>query len=230
MDNDFEPFFSEYEALRQVVDATFQRVQEEYGECVRCEIGCADCCHALFDLTLVEALYVNHQFHRHFDEPTRAALTEKLNVADRQTYKIKRDAYKRMEAGEGQETILDRVAEQRVRCPLLNEDNRCDLYVFRPITCRLYGIPTAIGGKGHTCGLSGFSPGEPYPTVNMDAIHDKLIDISQRLVASLPTRHKQMADVLVPLSMALLTVYDATYLGLKTGDADTGSPEEKRDE
>jgi len=229
MDIDFEPFFREYEAIRNVVDATFQRVQEEYGDCVRCAVGCADCCHALFDLTLIEALYINHMYHRRLDEKQRAALAEKLNRADRDAYKIKRDAYKRMESGEDQNAILDDLAEQRLRCPMLNDEDRCDLYDHRPITCRLYGIPTAIGGKGHTCGLSGFVPGEPYPTVNMDMLHDKLHDISRRLVQSIPTRHKEMADVLVPLSMALLTVYDENYLGLKTENPETPASEENTD-
>lgn len=229
MDIDFEPFFREYEAIRNVVDATFQRVQEEYGDCVRCAVGCADCCHALFDLTLIEALYINHMYHRRLDEKQRAAFTEKLNRADRDAYKIKRDAYRRLETGEDQNAILDDLAEQRLRCPMLSDEDRCDLYDHRPITCRLYGIPTAIGGKGHTCGLSGFVPGEPYPTVNMDMLHDKLHDISRRLVQSIPTRHKEMADVLVPLSMALLTVYDENYLGLKTENPETPASEEKTD-
>jgi Fe-S-cluster containining protein len=229
MDLDFEPFFREYEALRDAVDATFRKVQDEYGECVRCEIGCADCCHALFDLTFIEALYIHHKYIQHLDDHQRLKLNEKANSADRQTYKIKRDAYKRMEAGEDQETILNQVAEERVRCPLLNEADRCDLYEFRPITCRLYGIPTAIGGKGHTCGLSGFTPGEPYPTVNMDKLHDKLYDISRRLVASIPTRHTHMADILVPLSMAMLSSYNEEYLGIKTDDPETPEDKEERD-
>ena len=229
MDIDFEPFFREYEALRNVVDATFERVQEEYGDCVRCEVGCADCCHALFDLTLIEALYINHHYHLQLDEKQKAALAEKANTADRQTYKIKRDAYKRMASGEDQNAILEHIAEQRVRCPLLNEKDRCDLYDWRPITCRLYGIPTAIGGKARTCGLSGFAPGEPYPTVNMDMLHDKLYDISERLVNSLHTRHKKMADVLVPLSMALMTVYNETYLGLESETDGNADKEEKTD-
>lgn len=214
MDINFEPFFQEYEALRNVVDATFNRVQDQYGDCVKCKVGCADCCHALFDLTLIEAIYINRRCHERIDEKQRAALLEKANLADRQTYKIKRDAYKRMEAGEDQRAILDLMASQRVRCPLLNEEDQCDLYESRPITCRLYGIPTAINGKGHTCGLSGFVPGKSYPTVDMDRLHDTLLDISQRLVASIPTRHKKMAELLVPLSMALLTIYNETYLGL----------------
>jgi hypothetical protein len=71
-----------------------------------------------------------------------------------------------------------------------------------------------IGGEVHTCSLSGFNPGQKYPTVFMDKIQDRLLDMSQRMVESLPTKHTRLAEVLVPLSMALLTEYDQDYLGL----------------
>ena len=35
------------------------------------------------------------------------------------------------------------IAATSVRCPLLDEENRCLLYDARPITCRLYGVPKA---------------------------------------------------------------------------------------
>jgi len=108
------------------------------------------------------------------------------------------------------------LAEERVRCPLLGAKNRCHLYAFRPITCRLYGIPTSIQGSGHTCGLSGFIEGNAYPTVNLDVIHRKLFEISAALIQATKSRHIKMADMLVPLSMALLTVYDDEYLGIST--------------
>jgi len=105
------------------------------------------------------------------------------------------------------------MAAERVRCPLLNEENKCDLYAYRPVTCRLYGIPTAIGGRGHTCGLSGFQEGVSYPTVNLDSVHAKLRELSQEIVDALRSTHVKMGDVLMPLSMALLTVFDEEYLG-----------------
>ena len=39
--------------------AAFDRVRKTHAECVKCSEGCADCCHAVFDLTLIEALYLN---------------------------------------------------------------------------------------------------------------------------------------------------------------------------
>jgi len=214
MDNEFTPFFNQYETLVKTVDGIFEQVQEEYSGCVTCKIGCADCCHALFDLTLIEALYLSHHFNRTFSGPEKDNLLEIANRIDRSIYQIKRRAHQALKRGAAENDVLIRVAEERIRCPLLSDSNRCHLYAFRPITCRLYGIPTSIRGAGHTCGFSGFNKGTAYPTVNLDGIHRKLFEISTSLVKELHSLHLKMADMLIPVSMALLTVFDEDYLGV----------------
>ncbi len=212
---DLEPYFKEYEALAAAADAVFRKVRAQYAECVACHTGCADCCHALFDLTLVEAMYINRRFQERFPQEAHADLLEKANRADRKTYKLKRRAYKELRDGRRNEAqILREMAEHKVRCPLLNDRDLCDLYDFRPITCRFYGIPTAINGRAHTCGLSRFKPGEPYPTVHLEKIQKRLYDLSARLVADIGSRYPNLSEMLVPLSTALLTRYDDDYLGI----------------
>ena len=215
MEFDFSPFFEKYQSLVAIADSVFERIKQEYPDCVKCQIECSDCCHALFDLSLIEALYINHQFNRMFSGTEKERLTEKANKADRSIYKLKRKAYKEFQEGKSEAEILDDMSKERIRCPLLNEKDLCDLYDYRPITCRLYGIPTSIGGQSHTCGISGFKEGKPYPTVKIDVIHTQLYEIADAFVKSIHTRYKTMADMLVPLSMALLTTYDEEYLGTK---------------
>ena len=209
-----EPVFQKYETLAKQIDAVFDNVRQEYSDCVKCKLECADCCHALFDLSLVEALYINRKFISEVLEERKKAILKDANQTDRKIYQLKRKAFKAMESGEkSEEQVLLEMAAERVRCPLLNEENKCDLYAYRPVTCRLYGIPTAIGGRGHTCGLSGFQEGVSYPTVNLDSVHAKLRELSQEIVDALRSTHVKMGDVLMPLSMALLTVFDEEYLG-----------------
>lgn len=217
---DFEPFFREYEALLALADKTFEKVQNDFPDLVNCKVECADCCHALFDLPLIEALYINYHFKQTFDGPQREAFLEAVNQTDRQIYKIKRQASKDQEAGKSEDDILTELAEARVKCPLLNDANQCSLYGFRPITCRLYGIPTSIGGKGRTCGLSGFKAGEQYPAVNIDIIQKKLFQLSERLARAIKSKYVRLGEMLVPLSMALLTEYDESYLGVANSDGD----------
>ena len=226
-DFDFSPFFEKYLALVEKIDAAFDRVRSQHPDEVRCQIGCADCCHALFDLSLIEALYINRRFLETYQGLERERLLEKANRADRETYRIKRDAYRQLQAGKSEEEVLANVARQRVRCSMLNDEDRCDIYRFRPITCRAYGVPISIRGAGHTCGLTGFKPGKPYPTVNLDKVHHQLRQISADLVVAVKSRHVKMADVLVPLSMALITVYDETYLGTGKENPETEPAEKK---
>ena len=221
----FEAYFDKYKAIVEQVDAVFEKVQEQHKECVRCRVGCSDCCHAIFDLSLIEALYIKAQFDRYFKDEARTLILERANAADRAVYRLKRQAFKDHEGGKAEREILEEMATKRIRCPLLNDDEQCELYTDRPITCRLYGIPTAIGDKAHTCGLSGFEQGKSYPTVKLDAIQNKLYELSSELAGEIGSRFPKLAELLVPVSMALLTEYTEEYLGVSK----VSGPEKKEE-
>ena len=214
MSVDLTSYFEKYEALVAQADGAFERVKKAHADCVKCEEKCADCCFALFDLTLIEALYIHHKFNEKYQGSEKAELLEKSNRADRRIYKIKRKAYNDLQAGKNEGEILAAMALERVRCPLLNEKELCDLYEYRPLTCRFYGIPTAIGGAGHTCGKSGFQQGEKYPTVNLDAVHSQLQQISAELLRDIQSKNIKLADLLVPLSSAVILDFDDVFLGI----------------
>ena len=145
------------------------------------------------------------------------------NEADRAVYRLKRQAFKDHEEGKPEREILEEMATKRIRCPLLNADEKCELYADRPITCRLYGVPTVIGDKAHTCGLSGFEQGKSYPTIRLDTIQNKLYELSSELAAEIGSRYPKLAELLVPVSMALLTEYTEEYLGVNKAS----NPEQK---
>lgn len=212
---DFSDAFSRYEALVGQVGELFTKVSSEFHDEVRCKPTCDDCCHALFDLTFVEALYIKSRFDELFTGKARHDITERANKADRTLAKVKKEAFKRHEAGESAEIVLETVSKMRVRCPLLGDEGTCEMYDHRPIACRVYGIPTSAGGKGHTCGLSGFKEGTAYPTLNMDLVYNRLYAISGDLVRQVNSRFTKMGTLLVPLSMALITDYNEEYLGVE---------------
>jgi Fe-S-cluster containining protein len=214
MDIDLKPYFDKYEALVEKAEGAFDRVKASHAECVKCEEKCSDCCFALFDLTLIEALYLHHKFNEKFEGSARVELVEKANRADRRIYKIKRNAFKELQAGGNEGELLAQMALERVRCPLLSEKDLCDLYDNRPLTCRFYGIPTAIGGAGHTCGKSDFKQGEQYPTVNLDAVHNHLQQISAELLRDIKSKNIKLVDLLVPVSSAMVMDFDEVFLGI----------------
>jgi Fe-S-cluster containining protein len=219
-----KPFFEQYEALSASVERAFETVKNQYPECVKCKPLCSDCCYALFDLTLIEALYINGKFLEKFSGETLEILMERCNRIDRTLYKLKKSAFKAAESGKEETEILQDMAETRVRCPMLNDAQMCEIYEFRPLTCKLYGIPTAIGGQGYTCGLSAFEKGEKYPTANLDSIQNRLLALSAEAAVAIRSRYLRMGEMLVPLSMALATVYDDDYLGIaKPEETEAGS-------
>ena len=214
MDFDSSPFLAKYRHLRDGADKAFAQVSAAHPQQVRCGLGCSDCCHALFDLSLVEAMALNAAFNANFSGARRSAILARADEAERLGEKVKREAHKALQEGKSSAEILDVIAKARIRCPLLGENDTCDLYEDRPITCRLYGIPTEIGGQGHTCGKSGFTAGTSYPTVRVEKLQDALLTLSAEMVAAMGSRHRRMADVLVPVATALMNAYDKEYLGL----------------
>jgi len=216
IDADFSDIFAEYEALGAEVDALFTRIKTACPKEVRCEIACADCCHAPFDISLVEALSLNQRFNTLYPKgDDRFRLTEAANRSDREHYRLKHKAWKAHKAGVADEKIIEDFARERIRCALLAENNSCEMYDARPVTCRLYGAPLNIGGALRVCGKSGFTPGGKYPAVNVAKIQDRLFDLSRRIAQRVGAKYDYLAEMLVPVSMAMLASYDEEFFGLK---------------
>ncbi len=212
---DFSNTFKKYELLVSQVDKVFTAMQEAHKDCVRCEIHCCDCCYAVFDLTLIESVYINHHFNKSLSRRDRRPILRRSERADRKFYQIKRKLQKMyVKEGKPAEEVLFHLAEERVPCPLLNDEKLCDLYVKRPITCRVYGIPTSIGGKAHICAESGFKEGTTYPTVNLDNINDRLLTLSRHLLQEIGSNRPRMHMSLLPVSAALMTTYDEEHFGV----------------
>lgn len=159
MSNDLAMLFA-------AVDQAFKTVSQAHPEAVTCGKGCSDCCHAVFDVSCVEAVNLLDHFQR-----LSPAVREQIAGAAQES----RHAWEQVIA-----LRLD-PAVARIRCPLLDEQGHCLCYEARPVNCRTYGIPTVIEGKGHVCGLSGFAQGMSYPTVNLVSLQRILRDLSAQL-------------------------------------------------
>jgi len=209
---DFSKTFEKYEALVAQADKVFTAMQDAHPDCVRCEIHCCDCCYAVFDLTLIESVYVNYQLNKALTRKERRPIIRRAEKADRKYYQIKQKLQKMyIDQGKPPEEVFHQLSQERVPCPLLNDEDMCDLYARRPITCRVYGIPTSIGGTAHICGKSGFKKGTAYPTVNLDKMNDRLFELSEDLLKEIGSKRPKIHMGLVPVSAALMTDYDEKY-------------------
>jgi len=189
--------WSGYVELLAQAERIFRRMVQEHPDLVRCKLGCDDCCQAPFRLSLIEAVAIKTALDS-LDRPARRAArlrAEKgAGEAERAFDDLPTDASAAALA----------LAKKRLRCPLLDEKG-CAVYPARPLTCRLYGLPTASAGQSHTCPRSGFEPGESYPTVNLDPLFDHLAELSLALVKQAGLSQMMLAPQ--PVAQVILTDY-----------------------
>lgn len=115
------------------VEEEFARGRRRYGQRIRCGPGCSDCCHQLFQITEVEAAHVSAGV-RALDPAARERLDERAR-----TYVEER---KRLVSRTGEPEAWGSLPPRgtRLPCPAL-EDGICQIYDFRPLICRKFGIP-----------------------------------------------------------------------------------------
>lgn len=195
------PLLKNYELLADRADEAFLRMGNEYGPCITCERQCSDCCHAVFGLFAIEAAYIKTHFEQLDGEERKSGLL-RCSDADRA---LKRLEIKMQMHGDDPQTQALVMAGERIPCPLLDEEQCCIIYSHRPITCRVYGIPTMVQGKTRVCGKSMFKKGESYPVFNLDGVYGDLYALSRDLLANAERGDPEKADLLVSVSRAIST-------------------------
>ncbi len=157
---DLSPYFSEYEALIQKIEHDIAAASESAGrQFDRCGKETSSCCFDYFELQLIEAVYLTNKMNKHLKSDLRLQLVHRAMEISREIDKIKREL-----GGTGDDPDVDLTeltkaySEKRILCPL-NVKEQCCLYEYRPIKCRIHGIP------------------EKY--LDLQKIHKILYDISQ---------------------------------------------------
>ena len=100
---------------------------------------------------------------------------------------------------------VNALARERLRCPLLDDNEDCVLYRHRPITCRVYGIPTAVHRKVRACGKNRFEKGQTYPVFDLDGTYRDLYVLSTELLKAEGQEDLEKASLLLSVSAALQT-------------------------
>lgn len=158
--------FERLERLFELVDESVAKLYEAYPDEVKCKKGCADCCHAVFDISFIEAAYIAKHLRVH----------PEILQQGQERAKEAALAFEKLMAQSGD------VATARIRCPLLADDDTCLAHGVRPVNCRTYGTPTIIHDKAHVCGLSGFAKEKKYQSIDLAPIQQELCDCSVELV------------------------------------------------
>lgn len=156
-----------YGELLQEVDRWFSNCIARHGDLIACSKGCSACCRGLFDITILDALYLRSGIDA-LPEAVRQSL--RLKAADRLA------PLTALNLSFAEPWILNRIPEEdweelmpeedETPCLLLAEDGTCLVYGQRPMTCRLNGIPLFD--------VSGEAVVEEFCTLNFRGIHGAL--------------------------------------------------------
>ena len=199
---DFSYLFEPYDRLVSRADKSFERIAGEYPDCIACKPGCADCCHAVFGLFLIEAVFLKHDFDQLDEREKQAALKRGL-AAEKELKTLERTL---KEFKDDPQMSAYSMARARIRCPLLSDDDTCILYPYRPITCRIYGIPTMIQRVPRICGSTGFKKDQAYPIFNMDGVQKELFQLSKDLLENLKNdAAEERASLLISIPKIIKT-------------------------
>lgn len=135
--------------LIQIMDAALADASRRAGTWLACRPGCTQCCHGAFAINALDAgrLQAGMQTLRE-EDPARAA-----EVVKRAAMWI--EEYGAEFPGEVGTGVLGTSDQEQSRfegfaneapCPALNPaTGLCDVYAWRPMTCRVFGPPVRMG-------------------------------------------------------------------------------------
>jgi Fe-S-cluster containining protein len=142
MNKGIEKILKDYGTLLDEVDSWFKRCLEEFPAKIACRSGCSECCRGLFDITLLDACYLKSGFDRLPDD-----VREHVTVRAIERVKRLQELWPEFAApfilnyrpDEEWEELMPE--EDGTPCSLLGADGKCLVYDYRPMTCRLNGVP-----------------------------------------------------------------------------------------
>jgi Fe-S-cluster containining protein len=137
--------------LLRVLDAALADGARRAGDRLACRVGCTECCHGPFPITLLDARRLKEGLGElRGREPERAEAIEKRARADVRALRHRFPG----DPGTGR-LNEDEVAREAFftrhearPCPVLDpRTGACELYEARPLTCRAYGPPVRVAAE-----------------------------------------------------------------------------------
>lgn len=200
-----------YGALLGEVDAWFQRCSEQHADLIACHNGCSACCRGLFDITLLDAYYLRRGYDR-LPEPLKAeiviAASQRLELLSGVNPAFV-EPWLLNGIPEGDWDAL-MPEEDETPCLLLSETGGCLLYEYRPMTCRLNGIPLIdVSGEelfDEWCTMN-FTEEDPRHLTDLrfgfTELFTRELHLFQELVRLLTGSARNEVDLFIPAAIVL---------------------------
>ena len=143
--------------LVQIMDASLAEAARRAGAFLACRIGCTQCCHGAFAINALDAARLrsgmgelraaNPALATEIERRARAWLAQHGPhfPGDRSTGAL---------ASSDEDQARFQNFADDATCPALDPaTGRCDVYAWRPMTCRVFGPPVRSAGEGGAEGL-----------------------------------------------------------------------------
>ncbi|MGO9339871.1 MAG: YkgJ family cysteine cluster protein [Terracidiphilus sp.] len=135
--------------LVQIVDRALADAAVRAGEWLKCRVGCTQCCYGAFAINALDAARLRAGMEAlRGSEPALAAEIERRA-------RVWIEIYGTEFPGDPATGRLGETGDERKQfeefandaaCPALDpETGRCDVYAWRPMTCRVFGPPVRMG-------------------------------------------------------------------------------------
>ena len=129
------------------LDRWFAVAREHNPGVIPCQLGCSACCHGPFDISVADALLLREGMAT-LPETEREIVRRKGRVLHdrmRQLARAWRSPWDLEALGEAAfDAITEALAEEP--CPLLDDAGACRVYLYRPLVCRMMGLPMMTAG------------------------------------------------------------------------------------
>ena len=134
-----EAILEKYGELLVRVDEWFSSCRSRFPDEIACGRECSACCRGLFDITLLDALFLRRGFDNLPEDVRRSVLlrAEERLGRIRETWPEFAPPYILNSRPEEEWDQIDNDNP----CVLLGSDGLCLVYDHRPLTCRLHGLP-----------------------------------------------------------------------------------------
>lgn len=132
---------NEYNLYVEEIKKNERKIDEFERKCdlyMVCAAGCSACCNQLIGINPIEKAVLKKAIYKlNLGDRERIKLRaeEIISILEKEKFNIK---HKTISDGDYTEKELNQYLKLKVRCPLLNEANKCMIYEARPVACWSY--------------------------------------------------------------------------------------------
>jgi len=194
----------ENQKLIQIVDAALADAARRSGDWLACRPGCTQCCIGVFAINQLDAMRLTRSLAKLEKQSTERAAAVRARA---------RESWSRLspefpgnqatgilDEDEGSAQKFEQFGNEEA-CPALDPaTGLCDLYEFRPMTCRVFGPPVRSEGGLGVCELC-FQGASDEEIATCEMVPDPN-DLEVRLLGQVEKNSGQCGDTIIAFCLA----------------------------